>query len=386
MARKLEVLYPGKTVVDVNNQFGTFKNRTSDILKDGTPYERGWATDVWGFLAHILNKAGIIPDSNEENETDSQYYDALEGLVGRRAVDFETKDLIINVQSVATVDADAKRISLLDSDYIPKYLDDFDQTWTMPTDLESGVSEEASTTYGLWVDSDLNLRLVGDIESVTDGTTAGKLVDSAAIFLTKLVHAGDIAYNLTTKQKTTVSVDATLEGEVSVVDDIFVSGDDYKTVKMSPEGLGENRERLGSAFNNSGSDFDDSHYTQIQENKSYSEADNDFTIGTITPLFSEITVYQVNDWAGKGSWKIAGSAYGTISTAARTGVTVAISGVISSNNQGISATSNGSAAYIQLAQFSNASGNMDIQHANISTSNYRFGFESKVTKKPTFHL
>ncbi|MCK5604874.1 hypothetical protein KAR91_23490, partial [Candidatus Pacearchaeota archaeon] len=67
--------------------------------------------------------------------------------------------------------------------------------------------------------------------------------------------AGDIASNRKNGTKTTVSVDAILEGEVSVTDDIFVSGDDYEIIKLSPEGLGNNRENVGSAFNSSGSDL-----------------------------------------------------------------------------------------------------------------------------------
>ncbi len=255
MAKKLEVLYPGKTDVDGNNQFGTFKNRTSDTLKDGTPYEKGWASDVWGFLAHILKKAVVTPSGAEENETVSQYYDALEGLVGRRDVKFESEDLLIDLKTTETVDVNAKRLSLLDSNFIPKFINDLDVTFTMPTDLEAGTSEKPSHNYGLWLDSDENLRLVPDLTGSTDSTVAGFLADSAATLLTDLVKAGDIARNRTTGIKTTISVDAVANGQVAVTDDIFTSGDSYEIIKLSPEGLGANRERVGSAFNDSGSDL-----------------------------------------------------------------------------------------------------------------------------------
>lgn len=76
MAHNLDDTYPGKTTVDGNNPKGTFKNRTSDILKDGTPFERQWASDVWGFLSHVLNQASITPDGSEENESVSQIFSA----------------------------------------------------------------------------------------------------------------------------------------------------------------------------------------------------------------------------------------------------------------------------------------------------------------------
>jgi len=264
MAKDLSALYPGKIDIDGNNPNGTFKNRTSDALKDGTPYEKGWASDVWGFLAHILKKAVISPNGAEENEVNSQYYDALEGLVGRRKVVFETDDLIINAINSTQATASFARLSLLDSNFIPKFLNDKSLTWTMPGDLESGTSEKSSHWYGMWTDSDENLRLVPDLTGMADSTIAGSLADSTAIFLTDLVHDGDIVYNLTQLTKTKASADAAAEGQFTLDDDIFTSGDDYKIVKMSPEGLGENRERVGAASNNGSSDFDNSTYAQIQ--------------------------------------------------------------------------------------------------------------------------
>lgn len=386
MAIKLEVAYPGKTVVDGNNQFGTFKNRTNDILKDGTPFERGWASDVWGFLAHILKKAGVVPNSAEENETVSQYYDALEGLIGRRDVKFESEDLIINVQSSTTVDADAKRLSLLDSNSIPKFINDLNITFDITTDLEAGTSEKPSTWYGMWLDSDLNKRLVPDLESVTDGTTASKLIDSGATFLTDLVKAGDIVYNLTDLTQTTVSVDAAIEGEVSLTDDIFVSGEDYKIVKMSPEGLGANRERIGAAYNNSGSSLDDSTYTQIQEEKTYSESAGDFTITGPTgwsTLQSFLTPYQTNDWTGKGFWRLRFDVFGTFTITASP--TITFPGVtFSPQPSAFSLTSNSTVTIVVMKTVS-SSGQLAAQFSgNVTGASYNG--DVSLTSKPDFAL
>ena len=330
MAKKLELLYPGKTDVDANNQFGTFKNRTSDALKDGTPYEKGWASDLWGWGAHILKKAGIIPNGAEENETNSQYYDALESLVGRRGVEFETSsDLVINFQSSTTVDMDMKRLKLLDSNFVPKYLNNVNVTYNMPADLEAGTSEKSSVDYGLWIDSDEVLRLVPDLVGVADSTVAGFLADSTATLLTDLVHAGDRVYNLTTLVQTTVSADAVVNGQVALTDDIISSGDSYKIVKLSPEGLGETRGRIGAVSNNSSGDFDDTTYAQIQERKQYNGNGTDFGItgqAGFSLTLGLAKVYQINDWTGSGFWySIFSVDYGQT---ANTNASITISGII----------------------------------------------------------
>ncbi|MCK5615451.1 hypothetical protein KAR91_77020 [Candidatus Pacearchaeota archaeon] len=388
MANKLEVLYPGKTVVDANNPFGTFKNRDDDILKNGTPYERGWASDVWGFLAHILNKAGIVPNSVQENINTSQYYDALDGLIGRRAVKFESEDLIINVQSNTTVDADAKRLSLLDSVFLPKYIDDLNATFNIATDLEAGTTEKASHWYGMWLDSDLNERLVPDLTGVADSFTAGELRDSTATFLTDLVHDGDIVYNLDDKTKTTVSVDAAAEGIVVLVDNIFPLGsENYKIVKMSPEGLGENRERIGTAFNNGSSNFDNSYYTQLQPLRQYSEANSDFAItltdGTLTTVHRWVlTPYQTID----GTWRMKGN--GSILTTSDTTFTVNTSGVIYKDISDVyqALTANASIGLLidDMGAITVPGTDGILMESSVARTTRNFSFDVELEGKPTF--
>ncbi len=388
MAKNLSTLYPGKIDIDANNPNGTFKNRTSDALKDGTPYEKGWSSDVWGFLAHILKKAVISPSGAEENQTNSQYYDALDGLLGRRNVEFETsRDLVFNVVSSKNVQATFSRMSLLDSNFIPKYLNDQDITWDIEAVgvLEAGTSEKASTNYGAWVDSDGVIKLVPDLVSVTDSTTAFKLKDSAATLLTDLVHAGDIAFNLTDLTQTTVSVDASAEGEVSVTDDIFVSGDDYKIVKMSPLGLGANRERLATAFNNSGSDFDDSWYTQIQEEKFYTNTAGDFDITSAswTTTYGLISVRQINDWTGLGIWKMNLNIGGT-TAAPVASIDITISGMTfkAGINQGVFQSRTSTVASLLRSFTTGPSISMNI---TVATSEFLYSGDVEANKKPSFH-
>jgi hypothetical protein len=61
---------------------GTFKNETTpDVSNDGTPVEQQWQQDLWGAVAHLLNKVSVSPDGIQENEATSQIYDALEAAV-----------------------------------------------------------------------------------------------------------------------------------------------------------------------------------------------------------------------------------------------------------------------------------------------------------------
>lgn len=390
MAKNLSTLYPGKITTDANNPNGTFKNRTSDALKDGTPYEYGWASDVWGFLSHILGLGGVSPNGAEENETTSQYYDTLEDLVGRRKVEFETSsDLVMNYTSNTTAQATFSRMSLLDSNYIPKFLNNKTLTWTMPTNLEAGTSEKASTTYGCWVDSDENVVLAPDIEGTCTSTVSGFLVDNTKTLLTDKIHEGDILYNLTTKVKTTASADAAAEDRVAATANIFSSGDLYKIVKMSPVGLGEWRERLGSVYNNSGSNFDNQYYTQIQEAKTYPAEVT--SANWTTNNNSYITVRQVLDWTGKGEWEPYFSLRGSFSSGSSTNFDLVVSGVIfqTGTNQAVTVTNSGHTGYgtSYVAQAIGASNTiqcmLDISKTLVNF--WSFSQVLRVDSKPTFH-
>ena len=312
------------------------------------------------------------------------------------AVEFESKDLIINVTGNDTVFASFTRLSLLDSSYVPKFLNNKSYTWDITAIgvLEPGTSEKNSTDYGMWVDSDENLVLAPDLTGTTDSTVAGSLADSTATLLTDLVRAGDIVYNLTDKTQTTVAADATVEGQVTLTDDIFTSGENYKIVKMSPEGLGANRERIGTAYNNSSGNFYDSWYTQIQEEKTYNGDGTDFTL-TSSPAIVTLrraiaTVRQVNDWTGKGSWFVSPKFTYNVASGSRTGATATMTGVtfknISSLTQSCSGYGNSSSAFVYTVFAVLNTGNITISHAAATTTLYDASGEFECENKPTFHL
>jgi len=324
----------------------------------------------------------------EQGENFSGSY-VLNGVAYSNGVysDFATKNLIINVQSNTTVDVDSDNIIFVDNQGGGKRIDDIDTTFTMPTDLESGTSEKLSTWYGIWLDSDLNQRLVPDLESAADGTTAGKLIDSGATFLTDLVKTGDIIYNLTDRTQTTASSDATLEGEVSLIDDIFVSGEDYKIVKMSPEGLGTNRNRIGAAFNNSSSNFDDSTYAQGKAAKLYTTGLGDYTVSNITSGGNESSMVVAQDGIG---WFADVEIGGSVTLTASDTILFSFSGVTWGSTA--LAVSTLAQSALLAGEFYSAqtvaTSDVSFEFQQAVTLSHAFSFDGRVrfSKKPTFVL
>jgi hypothetical protein len=301
------------------------------------------------------------------------------------SVDFETKNLLIDVASNTTVTMTADRMSFLNSTSWPKYSDNVSETYDITTDLMSGTSEKASHWYQLWYDSAGVRMMVPDLTGTTDGTTASKLVDSGADFVTDKVSIGDVIYNTTDLTQTTVTAIDDLN-TLSVADDIFVSGEGYKIRMLSPTGLGSYKSRVGAAYNNGSSNLDDSTYTQIQEEKNYSVAAGDFTITNAaadwTTSYSIITTKQSNDWTGTGTWKVSFNIDGSVGSTATTN-NITISGLQYSSDHSVNVTTSNlismtraeivaSTSLVRLAVASN-------------TANWAFSGTVTLAKKPTFH-
>lgn len=300
--------------------------------------------------------------------------------------DFKTKNLIINVQSNTTIDVDADNIIFVDEFGGGVRVNGINDTFDMATDRIEGIGTTnvlVATLYQIWRDSAGVKKLAPDLVSTTDGTTASKLVDSAADFVTYLVQVGDIVYNTTDLTQTTVTAIDTLT-TLSLADDIFVSGKNYKIRMLSPPGLGSFSARIGATYNNSAGNLDDSTYTQIQEEKYYSEAAGDFTVTGLNWSTGHANVYirQVNDWTGKGSWKLNLNIRGAISVAT-TSLTLTMSGVSFDGNTAISGWSVGISVtpYTVLTQvtgviFMNTISNFTAPH---------YSGDVPLTAKPTFH-
>lgn len=79
----LVVRYTHITGVDAGHPWGSFKNLTSKILKDGTPFEKDWPDDLYGFFNRVMTLAGATPSGTPDDALDSQIYTALQRIMGR---------------------------------------------------------------------------------------------------------------------------------------------------------------------------------------------------------------------------------------------------------------------------------------------------------------
>lgn len=77
MAIKLEDTYPGRTIIDGNNPFGTFKNSSPPGSLTGTPGDNAWARDMWSFLEILMSEGSMPHSGTPDDATASQRYDAL---------------------------------------------------------------------------------------------------------------------------------------------------------------------------------------------------------------------------------------------------------------------------------------------------------------------
>ena len=59
---------------------GKAKNVSSSGAGDGTPLEKAWVNDIWGFFQELLGSAGIAPSGVPDEVGTSDYADALRSL------------------------------------------------------------------------------------------------------------------------------------------------------------------------------------------------------------------------------------------------------------------------------------------------------------------
>jgi len=65
---------------------GSFKNKTSSILKDGTPFEEDWPNDIQGFFQAVLAWANITASGSVETAVASQLLQAIKEMTGQKPV------------------------------------------------------------------------------------------------------------------------------------------------------------------------------------------------------------------------------------------------------------------------------------------------------------
>lgn len=159
------------------------------------------------------------------------------------AVDWNAKDLLINIATVTTITATAKRLKLISPLNQVAYYDDFSTTFNISNDLFSGTTEKASHWYALYASIDktngtITRKMVPCLEGTADADTANSLDHSTATFITDKVRPGDIVYNMTDYTKGYVGA-VSSETVLTIVDssgaalDLFPDGnEDYKIIPL----------------------------------------------------------------------------------------------------------------------------------------------------------
>jgi len=102
MAIEPQTAYPTQIETgDPGYPLGKAKNVTVQGDGTGTPLERDWVNDIWGFLQAMLDSAGITATGTPDEVGASQYLDALDALANLNTptavVRFETgsSDIIL---------------------------------------------------------------------------------------------------------------------------------------------------------------------------------------------------------------------------------------------------------------------------------------------------
>lgn len=358
------------------------------------PYDR--LGDLRGRY-HPYNNWRYIADAKTDVDADwlsvlsSSTLDAVD-----KSADFETsKDLVIDKVNSTTSKMTVSKLKLLNSDDAPAFLTDLDETWDIALHLMPGTSAKDSTTYQMWIDSKRKLLLVPDLEGTADANVLNSLSDSTATLQTDLVQRWDEIYQTTDLTKGYVKAVST-ENVLTIMDkdgadlDLFPLGtESYKIRMLSPVGLGSFKARPGNVFRNSGSAFDDSHYTRIQEEKFYLGDGTDFSVTSngsnwVTGSAS-LSVLQANDWTGLGGWKTNFNISGSLDTTTNHAIT--ISGIVfdSADSQTVIGLITSSSNWTRAITIATTGGINATGGVTSTGWRYSSGSYLLLNKKPSLH-
>lgn len=82
MAIEPKVEYPAQTIdTDSGYPYGKARNDTMEGSTDGTPLEKTWLNDLWGFLQALLEQAAIAPSGTPDKYGASQYLEAIREVI-----------------------------------------------------------------------------------------------------------------------------------------------------------------------------------------------------------------------------------------------------------------------------------------------------------------
>lgn len=382
---------------DMNSLLLLTTSQLAYLMQSGIP-EWNAETEYYLDVSFVIDDGKIWKDTFGTGGTPnlnfqpSSNLDKWQQITEVGETDFSAKNLIINVASNTTVAATADSLKLLDANNNPALVKPVNLLFDIALHLMAGTSAKNSTWYWMWPDSLSDMLLVPDIEGATDGTAVGFLDDSTLSAVTEGWKAGDIVYNTTTFEQTTIETTPTVNGNpVKVINDIFTSGDTYKVHMLSPIGLNGFANPIGLVFRNGTGNFDDSGYArpQDQELREYNEETGELTITSLPTVvaFTEASaaVKQYFDFSKTPKWVFLPNVSYTVASGVRISCDLTFSGMNMLIDTPIYAGTRENTAFISSMRVLTID-TLRVVHASLNTSHYMYGGIIKCSKKPNFAL
>lgn len=181
MALNYNNRYPSQTDVDLQYYpYGKARNISNEVLDDGTPFERDYINDQFGFFQKILKESGIAPNGSVDNAVSSQYYNALTNIITNTTY-ADTENLVAGITT---------RVDNLQGD-----LSDSQLLLTSTIDELGVVSSRAYLGVSDTIDGKTNVTGV-----VFDTQTRGIRFSGDIFELTKSSGESALAYNATSNE------------------------------------------------------------------------------------------------------------------------------------------------------------------------------------------
>lgn len=172
--------YPVQTDSAAGYPLGKARNAGSFQDGSGTPLERDWVNDIWGFQQALLDAAGIEPSGDPDEVGASQYLEAIQSLIAGAPYEPDAPEHWPDPEPT-TVSGALDRLAADLHSNRPEIIDDF-----------SGVlvNDEASTPHiisdsGVWLLSSSNSPAIqglsGDVNNGACGVLSVQATGGSAI-------------------------------------------------------------------------------------------------------------------------------------------------------------------------------------------------------------
>lgn len=186
MAIRPEAEYPGQTIpASAGYPGGSARNITVAGDGTGTPLERRWVNDLWGFLQSLLDAAGITASGVPDEVGASDYFDALNALYPAIA------RMVAAEASIVTL---TTNLGLLAGELITeaatRLAADILRVVGPASATANALARYDSTTGKLIKDSTAILSDAGALSGLTDVTISGEVKHSTAQTVWRWINLG----------------------------------------------------------------------------------------------------------------------------------------------------------------------------------------------------